>query len=327
MSLAAKRISQPEIVITYSDSGDDSAIGKNCRARSASPRPQLASPRPRCADNSLVRNILSHPMNVSSTSGSTASAASSPGSAGTISQVQKQIAKVQKQLLDEQKSSDCADTKAKLIAAYQAELTALTAQLQQLMQQQLQAKSDATPGVKTSSARAAKSASSSASATDGSANGAASTSASSKQPGSTSKLQSLFKAGDTDGDGSLSSSELESLMNKVPALARDLKTATASNDGSPSTDASVYQTLAQNGGGKVTSDVFVSAVTEAHQQSMARFAASNSSAASSSSQAAAPETLIAQLRRHEQQSNPSYASDGSLTSANSDPFSTIETTG
>ena len=108
-------------------------------------------------------------MTISSvSSGFTASAprTSSAGLDAKISQLTKQVADVQKKLLAENNSTtDDAKTKQELVAAYQAELAALQAELQQLQQQKTQA-AQSSSSTSTVASRRSSSASSSASDTD-----------------------------------------------------------------------------------------------------------------------------------------------------------------
>ena len=146
----------------------------------------------------------------------------------------------------------------------------------------------------------------------------------------TQMLQGLFSSGDTDGDGSLTSSDLETMMQQVPGLARDLGTLTSSDATSATGASDIFKQLDTDGDGKISATEFTSAVTQAHDKIVANWAAASGSDSSATTDAtettdasqttvaaASVQTLLLELWQRMQQRTAGYGPDGTATSATS----------
>jgi len=146
----------------------------------------------------------------------------------------------------------------------------------------------------------------------------------------TQMLQGLFSSGDTDGDGSLTQSDLETMMQQVPGLARDLGTLTSSDATSDTGASDIFKKLDTDGDGKISATEFTSAVTQAHDKIVANWAAASGSDSSATTDAtdttdastttvaaASVQTLLLELWQRLQQRTAGYGPDGTATSATS----------
>lgn len=138
-------------------------------------------------------------------------------------------------------------------------------------------------------------------------------------------LQGLFDSGDSDGDGSLTQSDLETMMQQIPGLARDLGTLTSSNATSDTGASDIFKQLDTDGDGKISQSEFTNAVTQAHDQIIANWASASSDGSAPTGTAdatdanqttmgsASVQTLLLELWQRLQQQTAGYGPDGAAT--------------
>ncbi len=153
----------------------------------------------------------------------------------------------------------------------------------------------------------------------------------------TQMLDGLFNSGDSDGDGSLTQSDLETMMQQVPGLARDLGTLTSSDATSATGSSDIFKQLDTDGDGKISQSEFTNAVTQAHDQIIAQWAAGSDSSSSDTTSgtdatdastttvaSASVQTLLLELWQRMQQTQAGYGPDGTATSAATSTTGTLD---
>lgn len=146
-----------------------------------------------------------------------------------------------------------------------------------------------------------------------------------KQGGFSEVLKKVFSDGDSDGDGSLTSDDLGTMMQKIPGLARDLKSLVSTDDGSTASTDDIFKALDSDGDGKVGESEFTSALKQAHDQIMAQTGAGGPAAADGSKSGSTPDvkTLLMEMMKQLRQQPTGYAEDGSTTTGGSSASSTF----